>query len=1049
MASTRLRSLLAGIVILALAGGGRTEEPVAAFLDALRESGYYDAALMYLDQMEQSPLAPAAFRARIAYERGVTMVMAASIDRDLTSREQKLNNAQISLEAFIRDRGDDPLAALARRQFGNLVYERARLKVEQSSGANRAALLADASGLYDQAFKIFTESANQAKKDLAEIPKELDPDSDRDTLERREELRREFLQATLLTAVVSEEKADTVAEDSPERKKILESAAAQYDEMFSKYGKYLAGLYARMYSGRVQMKLGKFDQALTCFKEDLLKQESDPLPFRQLKTKTLLLAMDCWLDDAVKKYDEAVAVGTSWLAEMRPNESSEPDWMSLRLKVADAHKRFADQLKAKDPRDKQVRQSYDEARKLARAVSRIPGEFQEAARLMLAELPGGVGLAAGAEKKKPETFEEARVAGRESLSAMQNADYILDSLQQRIEREKDEKIREELEASIEEARNTSESSRTEALEYLQLAMQMADSETPFEDLNLVRYYLAYLHFQQGEYYDAAVLGEFLARRFPGGTSAKPAAEVALAAYLKLFEDAGEDNRFESDHVVSLADYIVETWTGQPEAASAISTLVPFLIKRGEVDRARQYVDRIPESSAERGSAELRIGQAMWRDFRSGSEQLSQWEAQAKESDTEAAALAVKIADRRKELEQLKTASLGILETGVERMKKASELDITVPVAVLTLMQIYTDTDQAAKAIALLDDEKIGPLAMIARKDPLMQDPRLIEESYKSALSALVAGLPKAPDTEQRSKLIERARETMQQLRTQVGEAPEDQKRLVAIFYSMARGLERQIKLLDNAQDRKVLSEGFNTFLDEVRTQATDISVLNWVAESYVGLGSGLEDDASSSDAGAVYFKKAVETYDQILAMAQAEGLSETLVQQLSVSKAIALRRAGEYEGAIKIFTQVLLKDNAKLNIQVEAARTYQDWAEVKGQAKRYDNAVKGGMYQKAKKQYVIWGWKKIASLSQRYPKFRDTFYEAQYNVAVCHYKNALRQTDEAARATFLGHAKRDLTLTQKLHPDLGGAKWRDRYNELMKQVQRALKEEPVGLAAVG
>lgn len=293
---------------------------------------------------------------------------------------------------------------------------------------------------------------------------------------------------------------------------------------------------------------------------------------------------------------------------------------------------------------------------------------------------------------------------------------------------------------------------------------------------------------------------------------------------------------------------------------------------------------------------------------------------------------------------------------------------------------------------------------------------------------------------------------MQKLRDHVGDTPDGQKRLVGIFYSMARGLERQIKSVDNPTDRQVLSKGFNTFLDEVRGQAKEVSVLNWVAESYISLGAGLSTNDASAGAAAEYFKKAVETYDQILALAKQEELSPRVVQQLTVSKANALRQAGDYEQAIKIYTRVLLKDNdtkkVNVNVQVEAARTYQAWAAVEGQAKRYDNAVKGGMYHKKDKKYVIWGWKKVASLLQRYPKYRDTFYEAQYNVAYCHYKHALRKKDSSERQTLLGHAKRDITLTQKLHPSLGGAEWRDKFNALMKLVQKALKEKPVGLAAV-
>ena len=52
---------------------------------------------------------------------------------------------------------------------------------------------------------------------------------------------------------------------------------------------------------------------------------------------------------------------------------------------------------------------------------------------------------------------------------------------------------------------------------------------------------------------------------------------------------------------------------------------------------------------------------------------------------------------------------------MERMRQSGTVDSTMPRAVLALAQIYVDLDQAPKAIALLDDEKIGVLPMVQRK----------------------------------------------------------------------------------------------------------------------------------------------------------------------------------------------------------------------------------------------------------------------------------------------------------------------------------------------
>ena len=77
--------------------------------------------------------------------------------------------------------------------------------------------------------------------------------------------------------------------------------------------------------------------------------------------------------------------------------------------------------------------------------------------------------------------------------------------------------------------------RREAMDNLLLALSFADADTPMEDLNLVRRLLAYLYYVEGEYYDAAVMGEFTGRRFPGSAGSRQGAQIALAAYLKLYE----------------------------------------------------------------------------------------------------------------------------------------------------------------------------------------------------------------------------------------------------------------------------------------------------------------------------------------------------------------------------------------------------------------------------------------------------------------------------------------------------------------------------------
>ena len=103
--------------------------------------------------------------------------------------------------------------------------------------------------------------------------------------------------------------------------------------------------------------------------------------------------------------------------------------------------------------------------------------------------------------------------------------------------------------------------------------------------------------------------------------------------------------------------------------------------------------RIP---AERGSAELRIGEALWRDYLVGMNQLREWEKAAREPDADAAELKAKIAARKPELEKVRRTAFEILESGVARMKETGVVNATVPRAVLSLAQIYVDSDEAPR-----------------------------------------------------------------------------------------------------------------------------------------------------------------------------------------------------------------------------------------------------------------------------------------------------------------------------------------------------------------
>src|SRR5439155_6728533 len=181
--------------------------------------------------------------------------------------------------------------------------------------------------------------------------------------------------------------------------------------------------------------------------------------------------------------------------------------------------------------------------------------------------------------------------------------------------------KEALQKELSEAKTTASKGRSDAKHFCRLALKLADSETDINDLNLVRYLLCYLLYSERSYYDAIVIGDFLAKRFPDSQGARQCAKIALASYVNLYSESdSEDKDFEAQQIAAMADYIVKKWPDQPEADEALNTLIPFMIRAKKLDQAQEYLAKIPTDSPQRGTAELRTGQALWASYLANSKQ---------------------------------------------------------------------------------------------------------------------------------------------------------------------------------------------------------------------------------------------------------------------------------------------------------------------------------------------------------------------------------------------------------------------------------------------
>jgi tetratricopeptide (TPR) repeat protein len=1049
IARVRPVSLALALVCLPLCGleSARGVEPAQAFLDGLRERKYFDVAAEYLDAAQASPNVPAQFKQTLLYEKGVTLIEGANFTRDSALREKQLDEGQSALQQFIGQQPNHILAMSARNQMANVLVKRAGNRVDRAkklTAAEKQKVLSEALGLYDEAIKGFGNLVTELGEKLKSFPAFIDEKKEAKRFGERLQLRTDYLQAQLLVAATQEEKAGALPPDSKEQTEVLTKATDGYKEVYEKYRTLLAGLYARMYQGRCLHKLKKYKEASAIFNE-LLANPDAPEAFHKLKIKVMCLAVESWAAQSL--FLEIVSKGVPVIDSLRPGEDRDEEVMGMRLTVAGAMKSYADEIKKTKPKDPQIKQLLTEGRKLVTYVTKYPGEHQDAARRLLADFTGGDADAV-ADRPEPKNFAEASTAAREAITAMQEAQQIMKLLPSRIATEKDAANKNEMQKQLDEATAGVAKYQEDAFYLCRLALKLADKESDLTSLNLIRYLLCYLHYQEGNYFDAVVIGEFLAQRYPDSQGARQCAKIAMASYLKLYtENKTDDKAYETARIIEICDYITRKWPDQPEAEEALNTLIPFMIREKKLKEAQDYLKKIPLESPHRGSAELKTGQALWASYLENSKLLRDWETGTVQKPDD-----VDIPARKQELEQLKSTAKETLVGGVERMRTAGDSGAVIATAVLSLTQIYVDTGEAAKAVALLEDPKIGSLVLVRAKDEATQKPGFPEETFKTALRAYISSLGGSAEA---SATVEKAKAVMADLKEYMGQDEAGKQKLVAIYVSLARDLQRQMEIAEPGA-KSSLGQGFEAFLGQVAQDASELDVLNWVAETYRGMGeSFLSADRKVSPEAKTYFEKAAATYDKIIDVGKKKQgfLAPAMATQIRLQQAKTKRSMLDYTGAMDIFEAILKASPTMLPVQIEAARTYQDWATY-NKPDLYQSAMFGARPDKTNPdktkqgKNVIWGWGEIGNRTAGDARFTDQFNEARFNLALCRYNYALSQKDAKKKTELLKRATQDISVTIGLYGSSVEDKWRTQYDTLLKNVQKGLGERPVGLQAL-
>jgi hypothetical protein len=1001
---------LAAVLFLVPSSTASGVEPLGEFISALRERQWFDEALDYLEQVRTDPVVGPAWKERVLYERGVTIMARAGTLANHEARMSQLAEAGQLFQRFLTDHPEHELAAAANGQLANLMVERGRAAVDRArQSADKSRELGEARQHFEQARGKFQAAEKDLDAQLQKMPK-LIPAEQTELAAKKRQLAGELAQTRMMHAAVDYELAKSHEPNSADFKKHLKAATKAYSAIHEAYRTRAAGLWARLWEGRCHQDLGEITQALGCY-GDLMDLPLTP-ETRAVRTKSTRAAMTCWTMDSQKRYDEAIERGTRWERDSGGNET-DADALAIRYLMALACQAQSKALPARDPNRKKLAGS---ARQYVLAVADHPGEYQRPAKMLLVTMRGDKESKDGRDPKA--TFADMYDAGKQALERMEEA-----ALASRLAEEKGEK------ASLPALAKQRQENKLVARELLSQAVNLSDSKTNLEDLNSARYYLCFLAWDAGDYYDAAVLGEFLASRYADSPRGKQGAQIALAAYVRLFADPkSTEKEFSAAQIARMADLIFQKWPGQEEADDAALTLVNFAISQGNFEKASEYLQKISANSPRRGLAELRAAQALWSAYVRG----VQAPAESRPP--------------QEKLDALKKQAQDLLNQGLSRLEKAETLDPAVVGGVFTLAQILLESGQSDKAIAWLEHEKLGPLTLLKAKSPVANREAFAIETYKLALRAYIAVEP------QQLKKAEAAMDALDKLVTSSGDAKAAEN-LTAVYVSLGHQLEQHLAQLRKAGKTKELaavSQAFESFLHRVtqRDVSGNYATLTWVADTYFSLASGMDENpALRSERSKDYFQKGAEAYARVLTLVEKDpALKEDQALMFRTRQRLAdcYRRGEKYDEAIKAVLPLLRDRPNYTPAQVQAAEIYQARGAV--DPKGYFLAITGGEPGRDGRN-TIWGWSKLSQMaSNSWPQFANTFYEARFNMADARLRYAASEKDTKRARGIREAAKQDLWLTYKLHPDLGGAPTDARYEGLLKEVQKSLGDKEVGLA---
>ncbi len=942
----------------------RADEQYFEFINRLQDRGYHDMVVEYVQRIRNRPNVPEDFKSLAELLIGKNLLAGAEQVTDLTQRDEQLQTARMHLEKFIREQPQHERVAEAQMDQAQILVARGRVALLQAENPNNAArkdeLLQQSRSQFDAARKSFSDARDRFSTEFKKFPAFI-PEEEKRKREAKAAARINVMQAHLNLGLVEYEFSQSFDRSSADYKRTLQQAIAIFKNVSDEFGSLLGGQYALMWQGKCYEEMGDvadLGKAEGIYNELMKHEDREPAMLalqRQVQFFQIIVLN--------KRGDHLLAadLARNWL-QSNPTLRSNESGLGVQFEQAKGLIQQALSLPSKNTeRNRFLSQATDSLG----IVARYDTIYKQPAILLQQKYKGLIGSIGNLM-----TFDKVLAMGDESKDR---------------------------------------SSWPEAADFYSQALRLAKDNLDAEQLAFIRYKLSFAHFQTKRYFEAAVLGEYVARHQPESIYAAPAAHVALEAFARAFNDAiklEQPADFEESRIIRLVEYATQAWPKAPEANAARLLLAELHLHHGRFAAAGEAFESVTPNSPDYARSLGRSGDAFWQVY------------------VEGASLTPEARQPEKMVESLRRARENLAKSVNEQRKiqKAnSPPSVELAEAEINLADVSIESGQAANAVKLMQElvPKLGAW------------PELKSLELRALLALLRSAIT--------AKELRAAEDAMKAIEA----TGKDLAQITRVYLDLGRQLQAEMERLrslgDNAKYERT-RDSYVAFLNQMaaRREGQSFVTLQWTGEAFFGL-------EMYEQAAARFSEIANRSLSDPKFIDQSKRENREALLQVKLRWIASLRSQKRFNEAWDKIKPLPAEANSakdplhegvvrNFDIIMERGLVLQDWGQ------RDANKLKTAI-----DHWAFWGRE-----MDKLPQKPSQYFEVRRNLVRCLLDRAKSPADVKERQQRLQQAEQQLLFLTKTNTTLGGpvmkAEFRQLQRELEKTLGRRLGETASGTA---